>query len=194
MPVQFQSSSSSWAGGVRRVLAAAATLAVVGAGLFVTSPAIAASSSACTPVNPMGAATPIGSEDGYTMFVREDAILANSELEGTLAVGGTATFGDPRGFQSGQYPILQGGVGGNADYGVPTIGGEPNRVLIQRFASDGKVVQVKAQGASGANAQAGAKIGDHSTPADYTFGPMVGGSGTTYFPAGGGNMSPQIES
>ena len=100
----------------------------------------------------------------------------------------------PRGFQSGQYPILQGGVGGNADYGVPTIGGEPNRVLIQRFASDGKVVQVKAQGASGANAQAGAKIGDHSTPADYTFGPMFGGSGTTYFPAGGGTMSPQIES
>ncbi|MCB1298120.1 MAG: choice-of-anchor A family protein [Microthrixaceae bacterium] len=195
MPVRTQSFSSSPAGGVRRVLAAAATLAVIGAGALVSAaPAAAAPSSACAAVNPMEAATPTGSETGYTLFVRDDAILANSELEGTLAVGGTATFGDPRGFQSGQYPILQGGVGGNADYAVPTIGGEPNRVLVQRFAADGKVVQVKADGASGANAQAGAKIGDQSTPADYTFGPMFGGSGTTFFPIGGGNMSPQIES
>src|SRR5690606_21389655 len=122
------------------------------------------------------------SENGYTLFVRENAILANSELEGTLAVGGSATFGDPRGNQNQQYPIFHGGVGGNADYSVPTIDGAPNRVLIQQFASDGKVVQVKAQGAVGANAEAGAKIGDHSTPADYTFGPMFGGSGTTFFP------------
>ena len=93
-----------------------------------------------------------------------------------------------------QYPIFHGGVGGNAEYLVPTVGGQPNRVLIQKFASDGKIVQVKADGASGANADAGAKIGDQSTPAGYTFGPMFGGSGTTFFPNGGGNMSPQIDS
>ena len=77
---------------------------------------------------------------------------------------------------------------------MPTIEGTPNRVLIQRFASVGKVVQVKSQGATGANAEAGVRIADQSVPAGYTFGPMFGGSGTTFFPSGGGNMSPQLES
>src|SRR5699024_10280230 len=129
-----------------------------------------------------------------TLFVKEDAILANSELEGTLAVGGTATFGDERGHGGGQYPIFHGGVGGNADYDVPTIEGEENRVLIQRFASDSKVVQVKGDGATGVNAEAGAKIGDHTTPDGYTFGPMFGGDGTTFFPEDGNNQSPQMDS
>ena len=142
----------------------------------------------------MAAATPNGSESGYTLFVRENAILANSELEGTLAVGGTATFGDPRGNQNLQYPIFHGGVGGNTDYSVPTIDGVPNRVLIQEFDSKGKIVQVKADGATGTNADAGAKIGDHSKPEGYTFRQMFGGEGTTFYPAGGNNMSPQIDS
>ncbi|MBP1327526.1 choice-of-anchor A domain-containing protein [Leucobacter exalbidus] len=184
---------------MKKFLAAVATLAVAGTGLIATTaPAVAVPSqspaASCSPVNPMGAATPNGSENGYTVFVRENAILANSELEGTLAVGGRATFGDARGNQNQQYPIYHGGIGGNYDYEAPTLDGEPNRVLIQEFATDGKIVQVKADGATGASAQAGAKIGDQSTPADYTFGPMFGGNGTTFFPSDGGNMSPQIDS
>ncbi len=197
MPVEKQAPSSVKSGGVRRFLATVFSFALIGTGSIAASvPAMADTtpSDVCTAVNPMGAATPIGSEDGYTIFVSANAILANSELEGTLAVGGTATFGDSRGFQGGQYPIFHGGVGGNADYAVPTIGGEPNRVLIQKFAGTDKVVQVQARGASGDNALAGAKIGDQTTPAGYTFRQSFSGSGTTFFPLNGGNMSPQLDS
>ena len=185
-------------GGVRRSFAALAALAMVGIGAVAAAapapsetPAQAAS---CGSTNPMGGATPIGSENGYSVFVRENALLANSELEGALAVGGTAKFGDSRGQGGNQYPIVH-QIAGNADYEVPTIANEPNRLLIQEFdPAGGKVVQVKGQGGSGTNAEAGAKIGDQSTPAGYTFGKGFGSSGTTFFPADGGNQSPQIES
>ncbi|MGR4009096.1 collagen-binding domain-containing protein [Leucobacter sp. 1207-22] len=185
----------------RGILAGITALALTGAGMLgITAPAAAdptiaaPNATACEPTNPMGGATPIGSTAGYTVFVRSSAILANSELEGTLAVGGKATFGDPRGEQGAMYPILHGGAGGSADYDVPTIDGEPNRVLIGEFASVGKVVQVKTQGASGTNATAGVKIENHQAPAGYTFGPAFGHSGTTFFPSAGGNQSPQIDS
>ncbi|SNT12091.1 LPXTG-motif cell wall anchor domain-containing protein/choice-of-anchor A domain-containing protein [Micrococcales bacterium KH10] len=197
MVEQKRLTSSHRKGGARRFLAIAAALAVSLTGLVATpatTATAASSSSTGCGVNPMAAATPNGSENGYTVFARENAVFANSETEGTIAVGGTATFGDPRGNQSQQYPIMHGGVGGNADYSVPTIDGQPNRVLIQKFKSNNKVVQVKAQGAVGSDAEAGAKIADQTTPADYTFGQMFGGSGTTFFPADGNNMSPQIES
>src|SRR5699024_2599675 len=167
LSARVQRSHSSWKRETHRwrsLLAATASLAVAGSGLATLAAPAAAESvtppAESSPVNPMGAATTTGSTEGYTLFVKEDAILANSELEGTLAVGGTATFGDERGHGGGQYPIFHGGVGGNADYDVPTIEGEENRVLIQRFASDSKVVQVKGDGATGVNAEAGAKIGD----------------------------------
>ncbi len=143
--------------------------------------------------NPMGGATPNGSADGYTIFVTEDAVLANSELEGSLAVGGKATFGAPSGHGGGQYPIVH-SIAGNANYSVPTIEGDHNRLLIQEFVPYGdKVVQVKSQGATGTNAQAGAKIGDQTLPEGYTF-RQAFGLGTTFYPMGGTNQSPQIES
>lgn len=49
-----------------------------------------------------------------------------------MAVLGTAVFGDARGAARSQYPIFQ-TVAGNALYDVPTIDGEPNRLLLQRF-------------------------------------------------------------
>ncbi|TWS38150.1 hypothetical protein AKJ23_01490 [Corynebacterium glutamicum] len=143
-------------------------------------------------VNPMGASTPIGSADGYTIFVKDDAIFANSEMEGTIAVGGTATFGDPRGFQSPQYPIMHSTGAGNDAYGVPIIDGEGNRVLLNEIAFSGnKVVQIQNRGSV---RDAGAKLFNHDSPENYTFGPQFGGSGTTYFPEDGGNQSPQLES
>ena len=177
------------------LLAAAATLAISGTGIASTAvPATAddaTSSSACAAVNPMGAATPIGSEDGYTIFVTGDASLSNSELEGSLAVGGTATF------SGGRFPIVH-QVAGSANYNVPTIDGEANRLLVQKAnPTGGTVVQVQSYRGSvadSANAKAGAKIGDQSVPAGYTFGPQFGGSGTTFFPADGDNQSSQIES
>ena len=199
--VTEQADFTAHSGGRRRgrgLLAGLAAIAVAGSGLLGASLPAAAedagpapSAAACVPLNPMGGATPHGSESGYTLFVSGDAIIANSELEGTLAVGGEARFGDPRGQQGPMYPILHGGAGGNADYAVPTIGGEPNRVLIERFGLGSKVVQVKTQGGT---AEAGVKIGDRSVPADHTLAPAFGHSGTTFFPASGGNQSPQIDS
>ncbi|WP_345801573.1 collagen-binding domain-containing protein [Microbacterium sp. AZCO] len=182
----------------RAITASAAAAAILGAAFAVAPAAMAGAAedtSAPCLANPMAAATPIGSASGYTIFVTGDAILANSELEGSLAVGGTATFGDPRGLASNQYPLYHGGIGGNADYTPPTIDGEYNRLLINRFGVNPdatKVVQIKAP--SGGAPVAGAKIVDRATPAGYTFGPQFGGAGTTYFPAAGTNMSAQIES
>ncbi|MFF2487697.1 collagen-binding domain-containing protein [Microbacterium sp. NPDC058062] len=182
-------------GNRNKLATVAAAAALIAGGLVGASalPAVATETGVACYANPMGAATPIGSASGYSIFVTGDAILANSELEGTLAVGGDATFGDPRGFAAGQYPLLQGGVGGSADYAVPTIDGAPNRVLLNRFSPNldtVKVAQVKR--IPEGSVSAGAKI---VTPtAGYAFGPQFGGTGTTYLPVGGGNMSPQIES
>ncbi|TNU75032.1 choice-of-anchor A family protein [Miniimonas arenae] len=144
----------------------------------------------------MGAATPVGSADGFTIFVTGDAVLANSELEGSFAVLGSATFGDSRGQSSGQYPIVH-SIAGNSAYSVPTIDGDPTRVLLQRYAGSPadatKVVQVKNQG-DPAGVAAGFKLADPTSPDGYTFGPQFGGSGTTFYPVGGSNQSPQIES
>jgi choice-of-anchor A domain-containing protein len=197
MPIQKNVLSVSVKKGLLHFLTVVAALAVAGTGLTLTSPASAnsATSSADTPtatcvgVNPMGAATPIGSESGYTVFVKGDATIANSELEGSLAVGGTATFGVKNG--NSQYAIMH-SVAGNADYEVPTVEGEPNRVLIQNFGSGSTtVVQVKNDKD---HATAGVKIGDSSTPQNYTFGKSFDSDGTTFFPSKGNNQSPQIES
>lgn len=178
----------------RRTVAAVITAALAlgsAAAVSIAAPEAAVAAEGACLANPMGAATPIGSADGYTLFVTGDAILANSELEGTLAVGGTAVFGDPRGNTNLQYPVFHGGVGGNADYDVPTVDGTDNRMLLSAFAAS-KVVQVQHRGAG--PLAAGVKLFDRTAPAGHTFGPQFGGSGTTYFPSDGSNMSPQLES
>lgn len=155
--------------------------------------------------NPMGVATPIGSENGYTLFTSGDAVLANSELEGSLAVGGTASFWAENGNPNRQYPIVH-KVAGNSEYELPTIDGEPNRVLVHRYSPGiddpannthaGKIVQVKDQGRPAHVEGPGlVKIADQSVEgAEYEFRQSFGNSGTTFYPAGGSNMSAQLES
>ncbi len=184
--------------GAGTVAAGALLVAAPTAAAASTLPATATpvTETACTDgwVNPMSGATPLGAEHAYTLFVTGDALLANSELEGTLAVGGTARFGDPAGQSGNQYPIVH-SIAGNADYGVPTIDGENNRVLLNSYTpvtSAAKVVQVKTQG--GGPADAGVKLIDDTTPAGYTYRASFDSSGTTFWPSGGSNMSPQISS
>ncbi|KQZ85479.1 hypothetical protein ASD56_03880 [Microbacterium sp. Root166] len=169
---------------------------VLAAGVVVIGAPTAAIANECTPAgaNPMGASVPLGSEAAYTIYTTGDAILSNPEIEGTLAIGGTATFGDPRGNANLQYPIYHGGIGGNADYDLPQIDGVDNRVLLNRFASDPatpKIVQVQVQDGLPVG---GAKIIDQTTPAGYVFGPSFDSAGTTYYPSTGGNQSPQLDS
>ena len=139
----------------------------LGAGVVVVGAPTAAVANECTPAgaNPMGASVPIGSDSAYTIYTTGDAILSNSELEGTLAVGGSATFGDPRGHTNLQYPIYHGGIGGNSAYGLPQIDGVDNRVLLNRFApsaSTPKIVQVQVQ--NGRNCGTAAPAQRASTP------------------------------
>ena len=118
--------------GVKRAFGAIMAAALAAGGIAVAN-SDESGGSTCEPTivksNPMGAATPVGSENGYTIFVTEDAIFANSELEGSMAVGGKATFGGPSA-PSPQYPIYHNTGAGNSDYGLPTIDGENNRVLL----------------------------------------------------------------
>jgi choice-of-anchor A domain-containing protein len=168
---------------------------------MVALPAAPAVAQDCTNgmVNPMGGGTPIGSEAGYTIYTPGDGVFGNSELEGTIAVGGTATF-SAAGGGSGSYAIFHGGVGGNADYDVPIIDGDLNRVLMTQFglpAPDAPQrvaqVQVRVDGTPAA----GVKIVEQDAPADYEVMAAYDSSGSTYSlsqSAGGTNQSPQISS
>jgi len=175
--------------------ALAATLVLAAS---VAAPAVAApearAAGTCT-ANPMGVATPVGSGTGYTIFTFEDALFANQEIEGSIAVGGTAFFGDDGGGAHGQYPV-QHQVAGNGDYALPTIDGAPNRVLLHRYAPGTRavVVQVKDRGATHPGQRGGVKIADLSAPADYVLGKAFDSAGTTFSPRDGTNRSAQLSS
>ena len=168
-------------------------LLAIGGNLYLTAPPAAVAAPSCT-VNPMGASTPIGSDNGYTFFTSGDAVLGNTEMEGTLAVGGTAKFGDSSANTNLQYPIFQGGVGGNANYGIPKIDGDWNRVLLNRYApgTQAKVVQLKADGLTATPGLA--KFVQTDSPSGYTFRKDYGSSGTTFWPSSGTNNSAQFAS
>lgn len=168
-------------------------LLAIGGNLYLTAPSAAVAAPSCT-LNPMGASTPIGSDSGYTFFTSGDAVLGNTEMEGTLAVGGTAKFGDSSANTNLQYPIFQGGVGGNASYGIPKIDGEWSRVLLNRYApgTQPKVVQVKADGLTATPGLA--KFVQIDSPTGYAFRKDFGSSGTTFWPPNGDNNSAQFAS
>lgn len=80
--------------------------------------------------NPMGGSTPKNSNAGFTIFTTGDADLENSELEGSLAVGGSAYFGNG----STDYPIFHNDAG-SGNYSLPTIDGDSTRVLLNEYDS-----------------------------------------------------------
>lgn len=187
-------------------VAAATLLGVSGVALStaasVAAPVAPLATNVCD-ANPMGASIPVGASNGYTIFTTGDAVFANSETEGSIAVGGTATFWDDRGNPNRQYPILH-SIAGNADYGLPVIDGVDSRVLLNRYSpgvaspatntSTGKIVQVSSRGLpSGASGDGIVKIVNSDTPS-YIFGSSFDSSGTSYLPAGGGNQSAQLDS
>ncbi len=184
----------------RRVALGAAGALIAGGVLAAPTASYAAGS--CS-VNPMGGATPLGSTEGYTIFTTGDAVFANSETEGTLAVGGTARFWDEEGNPNPQYRISH-KTAGSAGYSLPVIDGSPNRVLFNAYdpgiqnpanTSLGKVVQVTDDGRPASVAGPGlAKLVQVDQPDGYRFRKAFGGSGTTFYPSGGTNQSAQLES
>ena len=143
--------------------------------------------------NPMDKATPVGEDAltgaGFTIWTSGDATFSNSETEGSIAVGGTATFSPLTG---GQYVVMHQSAG-NGAYSIPTIDGNSTRVLLNNFGAASTVVQVKEEGSQSDADKGVAKI-IQPTPG-YIFGEsFTFGGATTYFPEKGTNMSPQLES
>ncbi|WP_163541861.1 collagen-binding domain-containing protein [Occultella kanbiaonis] len=91
---------------------------------------------------------PFDAAGGYSIYAREDAVLGNAETEGAIAVGGTlAVRAD-----GGGYAVLHVSAG-TGDYGLPTVDGEPTRLLIGGFATtDNGRVEVTGAGSDQAGA------------------------------------------
>lgn len=156
---------------VRTSLGVVTTFAIVTAGIIV--PSASASQGAggvtatevrtttvglpaaqCQAANPMGLATPVGSDpdSAFTLFTWGDAVFNNSETEGSIAVGGKATFLSPNHPDFSDYLIVQ-KKAGNGDYKIPSIDGAPTRVLVNQYganpdpgASRGTAVKVQQSG------------------------------------------------
>ncbi|GAB6939286.1 DUF5979 domain-containing protein [Isoptericola variabilis] len=106
------------------LLAAALALGgLVGLGAQ-TATAPAASAAADGEVNPFS------SSGGFTVYAQRDAIVGNQELEGSLAAGRNLTD-----TTVAQWAVIH-VAAGTADYTIPTVDGDPTRLLVGRFDPD----------------------------------------------------------
>lgn len=132
---------------------------------------------------------------GFSVRTTGDASFANSEFEGTMAIGGRLAV-----FSGDRYPVVH-RIAGYGGYGIPVIDGTRTRVLIQQFAANGwtnsfgdsttkSIIQVKDQG--GEQGTGIAKISDPTTPS-HVF-RQGWDPGTAYVISGGNNQSPQLDS
>ncbi|WP_264029315.1 collagen-binding domain-containing protein [Cellulosimicrobium sp. SH8] len=144
---------------------AAALLAVgllAGAGLVVP----ATSAAAADAVNPFDLA------GGFSVYAREDARLDNHETEGSIAVGGELTVRA----DGGTYAIVH-QVAGTADYTIPTVDGDPTRLLVGSYAPSSGLAQITNAGVpqgSGAELQGYLKVvGDDPAFDTYQRGDWV---------------------
>ncbi|TDE95747.1 choice-of-anchor A family protein [Occultella glacieicola] len=80
---------------------------------------------------------------GFTIYAREDATLGNTETEGSVAVGGELTKpGD------GQFSLVH-VVAGTGAYTLPTVDGDPTRLLIGSFSTEsGGITAITSAGTS----------------------------------------------
>ncbi|MDW4574116.1 collagen-binding domain-containing protein [Microbacterium sp. M3] len=74
---------------------------------------------------------PFAMNGGYTIYAREDALLQNQEVEGSIAVGGTATAQG----SSGTLSLIHVAAGTGA-YTLPTVDGDPTRFLVGSYGTD----------------------------------------------------------
>ncbi|MFE6968159.1 DUF5979 domain-containing protein [Isoptericola sp. NPDC057653] len=77
-----------------------------------------------------GNVNPFTSAGGFTVYAQRDAVVADQELEGSLAAGRNLT--DTTGAQWAVIHV----AAGTADYTIPTVDGDPTRLLIGRFDPD----------------------------------------------------------
>ncbi|GAA1988693.1 hypothetical protein GCM10009718_27830 [Isoptericola halotolerans] len=94
---------------------------------------------------PAGAATtqvdPFDLAGGFSVYARGDAQLTNHETEGAIAVGGELTVRA----DGGTYPVIH-QAAGTADYTIPTVDGDPTRLLIGSYAPTSGLAKVENKG------------------------------------------------
>lgn len=118
-----------------RVVAGIAALALVASGTVAYAPPAAAAYPES--FNPFAIA------GGFTVYAREDGSFGNTETEGSIAVGGTMTKpGD------GQYTLVH-VVAGTGDYTLPTVDGDPTRLLAGSYSPEsGGITAITSAGTS----------------------------------------------
>ncbi|WP_454042599.1 collagen-binding domain-containing protein [Cellulosimicrobium sp. Marseille-Q8652] len=113
----------------------AALVAGLAAAALVVPSAGAVAVAAVEPVNPFDLA------GGFSVYARGDAQLDNTETEGAVAVGGElAVRAD-----GGMYGIIH-QAAGTADYSIPTVDGDPTRLLVGSYAPTSGMVEISNHG------------------------------------------------
>ncbi|SKC61780.1 DUF5979 domain-containing protein [Krasilnikoviella flava] len=77
-----------------------------------------------------GDVNPFTSAGGFTVYAQRDAFVGNQELEGSLAAGRNLARTTAE-----QWAVIH-VAAGTADYTIPTVDGDPARLLIGRFDPD----------------------------------------------------------
>lgn len=164
----------------RRLLAGGLAALVAGAGLAAT-PAIAAAAAPQAATTADATFNPFDNAGGFSVYVRRDANLRNTEIEGAIAVGGTLTVG-------GRLPVLQYRAGTD-DYTPPLIEGDVTRALLGAYSPTSGVLDMAGDG--GATPASGyAKLtGGPQAPFQFS----ARGGYTQYVKPGGEAEGPSID-
>lgn len=151
-------------------------IAVLGIALIAGGPALAAPAATAGPATsvvralsgsailPSGksAINPFTLAGGFTVYSHGDAVLGNSEFEGSLAVGGELRLTQGANYQFAHK------IAGTGSYVLPTIDGDPTRLLIGSYGSDPATnigrVQITSTGATQPSQIGDLKIVDRTGP------------------------------
>ncbi|WP_251152178.1 collagen-binding domain-containing protein [Cellulosimicrobium sp. Marseille-Q4280] len=132
------------------------------AGAVALTPAATASAASASDPSTSAPITvnPFDLAGGFSVYARQDATLANQETEGSIAVGGELTVTRSGG---GTYAIHH-YVAGTPGYTIPTVDGDPTRLLVGSYSTDSGLVEIKNSGSGGDPALAGhLKVAHDST-------------------------------
>lgn len=134
-----------------RAIAAIVALVLVGSGAVAYAPSAAAAYP--------DSFNPFAMAGGFTVYAREDGSFGNTETEGSIAVGRTMTKpGD------GQYTLVH-VVAGTGDYTLPTVDGDPTRLLAGSYSPDsGGITAITSAGTSDPELFGALKLVDRGGP------------------------------
>lgn len=154
------------------LVAAAGIAALTGGVVVAAMPASASVSAAAPTVLPargpvvlgpgVSAVNPLTLAGGYTVYAQRDAVLGNSEFEGSIAVGRQLRITQAATYQFAHV------IAGTGSYVLPTVDGDPTRVLIGAYgpdpASNPGRAQVSSLGATQPSQFGDLKVVDRAAP------------------------------